>query len=374
MPASLTARDSFYAVKSLNDLQTSTERATDQLELLVVTAKGNAIRHRIPEATREQVMPLAQEFRLEVSDPRKLRTTSYLPQAQQLYQWLVAPVKAELQARQINNLVFLMDTGLRSLPVAALQDGQKFLIEDCSVGLMPSLSLTDTRYRDIRDAKLLTLGISESTQAQPPLPSVLVEVSTLVQQIWSGTSFLNENATLETLKTARQNRLYGIIHLATHADFLPGKVNNSYVQLWDDRLRLDQIRQLGWNDPQVELLVLSACDTALGDREAELGFGGLAVQSGVKTALTSLWAVNDVATAALITRFYKDLRTAPIKVEALRQAKLAMLRGQGYIDNKQIRGVTPTGIPLPADIPGLQDTQLSHPYYWSAFTMIGNPW
>ncbi|MGC8715206.1 MAG: CHAT domain-containing protein, partial [Leptodesmis sp.] len=307
-------------------------------------------------------------------DPRKLRTTSYLPQAQQLYQWLVAPVKAELQARQINNLVFLMDTGLRSLPVAALQDGQKFLIEDYSVGLMPSLSLTDTRYRDIRDAKLLTLGISESTQGQPPLPSVLVEVSTLVQQIWSGTSFLNENATLETLKTARQNRPYGIIHLATHANFLPGKVNNSYIQLWDDRLRLDQIRQLGWNDPQVELLVLSACDTALGDREAELGFGGLAVQSGVKTALASLWAVNDAATAALITRFYKDLRTAPIKAEALRQAQLAMLRGEVYIENKQIRGVAPTGIPLPADVTGLRDTQLSHPYYWSAFTMIGNPW
>ncbi|GAB4342531.1 MAG: CHAT domain-containing protein [Leptolyngbyaceae cyanobacterium] len=374
VPAFLKARDSFYAVKGLDDSQTSTERLSDQLELLVVTAKGNAIRHRIPQATREQVMRLAQEFRLEVSDPRKLRTTSYLPQAQQLYQWLVAPVKAELQARQINNLVFLMDTGLRSLPVAALQDGQKFLIEDYSVGLMPSLSLTDTRYRDIRDAKLLTLGISESTQGQPPLPSVLVEVSTLVQQIWSGTSFLNENATLETLKTARQNRPYGIIHLATHADFLPGNVNNSYIQLWDDRLRLDQIRQLGWNDPQVELLVLSACDTALGDREAELGFGGLAVQSGVKTALASLWAVNDVATAALITRFYKDLRTAPIKAEALRQAQLAMLRGEVYIENKQIRGVAPTGIPLPADVTGLRDTQLSHPYYWSAFTMIGNPW
>jgi filamentous hemagglutinin family protein len=361
------------SVKLTHDQQSGTEQDEDQLELIMVTAKGAVVRHRLPDVTRAQVLRLAHQFRLEVSDPRKTRTDSYLKLAQQLHQWFIAPLQSELQARQINNLVFLMDTGLRSLPVAALHDGKNFLVEQYSIGMMPSLSLTDTRYQDIRNVKLLTLGISESTQGQVPLPSVLVEVSTLVKQLWSGESYLNQTATIESLKAARQQRPYGIVHLATHADFLPGSLDNSYIQLWDEKVRLDQVRQLGFNNPQVELLVLSACSTALGDREAELGFGGLAVQAGVKTAVASLWAVNDVATAALITRFYHDLRTLPIKSEAMRQAQLAMIKGQVYVENDQIFGVQPSGIPLPEGS-HIRDRELSHPYYWSAFTMIGNPW
>jgi CHAT domain-containing protein len=122
------------------------------------------------------------------------------------------------------------------------------------------------------------------------------------------------------------------------------------------------------------LLVLSACSTALGDREAELGFGGLAVQAGVKSAVASLWNVNDVATAALITRFYRELRTAPIKAEALRQAQIALAKGTVYVDNNQILGVEPTGISLPTNTPDVRDRQFTHPYYWASFTMIGNPW
>jgi filamentous hemagglutinin family protein len=349
------------------------ERDDDQLELLVVSARGNVLRRRIPQATRAVVLQIANEFRQEVADPRKIRTTSYLPIAQQLYRWIIAPIQQELGLRQINNLVFLMDAGLRSLPVAALHDGQQFLVEQYSIGLMPSVSLSDTRYRDIREAQLLTFGISQSTQGQPPLPSVEVEVATLVNEIWSGRAYLNQAATLAALRSARQERPYGIIHMATHADFLPGSFDRSFIQLWEQRLQLNQVRELGWNNPQVQLLVLSACSTALGDRDAELGFGGLAVQSGVKSAVASLWAVNDAATAALITRFYKDLQTAPIKARALQDTQKAMIRGQVVIQNGQIRGVENRAILLPESIT-VRDATLSHPYYWSAFTMIGSPW
>jgi filamentous hemagglutinin family protein len=352
----------------------SRDRDTDQLEILVVTAKGDIIRRRIPAATRDKVLALAQAFRLEVSDPRKTRTKRYLEMGQQLYGWMIAPVIEQLQFRKITNLVFLMDGGLRSLPVAALHDGQHFLVEDYSIGLMPSLSLTDTRFRKIQDFKLLGLGISESTDGQAPLPSVPVEVSTLVNQLWSGRSYLNETATLEALKAARQQQPYGMIHLATHADFQPGSIGNSYIQLWNARLRMDQVRQLGWNNPPVELLVLSACSTALGDRDAELGFGGLAVQSGVKTAVATLWAVNDVATTAMIARFYHELQSAPIKAEALRQAQIAMIKGQISIDGNQILGAKETPILLPEGTLTTRDRVLSHPYYWAPFTMIGSPW
>lgn len=349
------------------------ERDSDQLEIVVITGQGNPIRRRVP-VTRAEVMAVADKFRTEVSDPRKTRTIGYLPLAQQLHEWMVAPIQPTLVERKITNLVFLMAAGLRSLPMAALHDGNQFLVERYSVGLMPSLSLTDTRYQDIRDAQVLTLGISQSTQGQPPLPSVLTEVSTLVNSLWSGQSYLNNAVTLETLKAARQSRPYGIVHMATHADFLPGNLTNSYIQLWDEKLRLDQIRELGWSNPQVQLLVLSACATALGDREAELGFGGLAVQAGVKSAVASLWSVDDVATAALITRFYKELKTAPIKAEALRQAQIALLKGQVYVQEQQIFGVETRGLPLPEDAAIGSDKNLTHPFFWSAFTMIGNPW
>lgn len=348
------------------------ERADDQLEVLMVTAQGDVTRRRIAGVTRAIVTQFAKMLRLEVADSRRIRTTSYLRSAQQLYRWLIAAIEPELKLRQINNLVFLMDTELRSLPLAALHDGKQFLVERYSVGLMPSLSLTDTRFRDIKEFQLLSLGISEAIQDLSPLPSVPLEVATIAK-LWQGQAFLDQKATLATLKSARQAQPYGIVHLATHADFRPGSLDNSFIQLWDDRLRLDQLNQLGWNNPQVQLLVLSACSTALGDREAELGFAGLAVQAGVKSAIASLWAVNDVGTAALITRFYKDLQTAPIKAEALRQAQLAMIRGSVYIQDNQIQGVEPTGLPLPEDNP-FRNSPLSHPYFWSAFTMIGNPW
>lgn len=374
VPASLRAGSNLTAQVNGAGAISNLEQDSDQLEIVVVTGKGDAIRRRIPEATRSAVMAVANAFQSEVSDPRKTRTVAYLAPAQQLHQWMIAPIQATLTERKIDNLVFLMTAGLRSLPMAALHDGNQFLVERYSVGLMPSLSLTDTRYQDIRDAQLLTLGISQSTQGQPPLPSVLTEVATIVNELWSGQSYLNSAVTLDTLKAARQARPYGIIHMATHADFLPGSLENSYIQLWEDKLRLDQIRELGWSKPQVQLLVLSACATALGDREAELGFGGLAVQSGVKSAVASLWSVDDVATAALITRFYKELKTAPIKAEALRQAQIALLKGQVYVQNSQIIGVEANGLPLPPDVTGAADKELVHPFFWSAFTMIGNPW
>ncbi len=136
---------------------------------------------------------------------------------------------------------------------------------------------------------------------------------------------------------------------------------------------LDQLRQLKLNDPPVELLVLSACRTALGDEEAELGFAGLAVLAGVKSALGSLWYVSDEGTVGLMTTFYQELKIAPIKAEALRRAQLAMLSGKVRIEGDQL--VTESlRLPLPPELTDLGDKILSHPYYWSGFTLIGNPW
>lgn len=345
-------------------------RPTDQLELLLVTPKGKPIRKRVEGATRQKVLKIAQEFLSSVTNVRSTR--GYLSSSQQLYKWLVAPLEVDLQAQKINNLVFLMDSGLRSIPLAALHDGQKFLVERYSVGLMPSLNLTDTRYQDIKYSQVLAMG-AENFPDQKSLPAVPLELSLITNKLWKGKSFLNDAFTLENLKAQRQRERFGIIHLATHAEFQPGAPDNSYIQLSNSKLRLNQLPQLGWNKPPVEMLVLSACRTAVGDEQAELGFAGLAVQAGVKSAVASLWSVSDEATLGLMAQFYEQLKSSPTKAEALRQAQLAMLKGQVRIESGRLH--TPLrDVPLPPVLALLGDQQLTHPYYWAAFTMIGNPW
>ncbi|MFN6478929.1 CHAT domain-containing protein [Nostoc sp. DedQUE07] len=360
------------AQKFTKQLNTVAEKDSDQLEVVVVTGKGDPIRKRIPETTKAKVLQVAQEFRDQIVSPQNRRRTGYLRSSQQLYRWMVAPLEADLQAREINNLVFLPDIGLRSTPMAALHDGKGFLAEKYSIGLMPSLSLTNTLYKDIKKSQILALGVSQSTQGQEPLPAVPLELSTLVSKLWQGKLLLDKQATLKNLKTIRRQQPFGIIHMATHANFATGALNNSYIQLWEDKLRLNQLRQLRLNEPEVEMLVLSACRTALGDKESELGFAGLAVLAGVKTSVASLWSVNDAGTAALMTKFYENLKTTPIKAEALRQAQVAMLKGQIYVKDGQVQGLGGVGnLPLPADS---ADESLMHPYYWAGFTMVGNPW
>jgi len=345
-------------------------RDSDQLEIILVTANGQLIRHPIPGATREKVMDTANKLRRTVTDTHIPRP--YQRYAQQLYQWLIAPLETELKTQQINNLAFIMDQGLRSLPLAVLHDGDKFIIEHYSIGFMPSLSLTDTRYRDVRDLQVLAMGASQFTD-QNPLPAVPAELSAIATQLWQGESFLNETFTAANLKTARASQPFGIIHLATHGEFKSGQPSSSYIQFWDRKLKLSDIRQLGLHDPTVELMVLSACRTALGDEEAELGFTGLAVQAGVKSALGSLWYVSDEGTLGLMTSFYEQLQQSPLKAEALRQAQLAMIRGQVRLEEGYL--ITPNRrIALPPELANLSKKELTHPYYWSAFTLVGSPW
>ncbi|MGA1264430.1 MAG: CHAT domain-containing protein [Prochlorothrix sp.] len=355
------------------------EQDTDELEVLMITPDGQPIRRQIPGATRSRVESVLRQFRQFVSDPSLAAQDQhlYLAPARQLYTWFITPLEETLGSEGIQNMLFSMSAGLRSMPLAALHDGKQFLIEKYSIGLSPSLSLTSMDYQDVRNLPLLAMGASEFTN-QNPLPTVPVEMET-ISELWPGGSsqFLNQDFNREMLIRERQKTAYGIIHLATHAEFRGGSLGNSYIQFYgSDQLRLNQLQQLGWDDPPVELLTLSACQTALGDNEAELGFAGLAVQAGVKTAVASLWSVSDTATTALMTRFYSNLATTPIKAEALRQAQLALLRGEVTVEGNRLRGARGgQEVELPeASLSGLQSSNLSHPFYWAPFTMVVSPW
>ncbi|WP_193197558.1 CHAT domain-containing protein [Nostoc sp. MG11] len=344
-----------------------------QLKILLVTPKSNPIIKSIPAANREALLKITKQFQTELSDPREVNNTNYLASAKQLYQWFIAPIEKDLKAENIDTLVFCVGVGLRSVPFSALHDGQQFLVEKYSISLIPAFSLTDTRYSDIRNFSVLAMGASQFKNLEP-LPAVPIELSAIVQSK-GGSRFLNDKFTLDNLRSQRQQKLYKIIHLATHGVFQPGSASNSYIQFWNTKVQLNQLRQLQLNTPVVELLVLSACRTALGDRQAELGFSGLALEAGVKSAMGSLWSVSDAGTLALMTEFYQHLRASPIKAEALRQTQIGMLNEQIQIKQGQLRQAgLRVGTPLPPEIAKLGDFNLSHPYYWAAFTMIGSPW
>lgn len=342
----------------------------NHLELMLIAPGQEPVHRRITEANLAQLTNTIQQYRRGVVNVR-LPSSAYLPAAQQLYQWLIAPFESELQQNQIDTLIFCLGSKLRSLPIAALHDGQQFLIEKYSLAIIPAFNLLDRRPSQLTDAKVLAMGASEFPQ-ENPLPAVPVELSAITQ-LWQGETWLNQTFTLDNLKARRAVYPFSVIHLATHATFAPGSVANSYIQFWDQSLSLDRLRELNLQSPDVQLLVLSACRTAMGDTNAELGFAGLAVQSGAKAALASLWSVSDAGTLVLMVDFYQRLKTAPIKAEALRQAQLGMLQGRLRLDSGPVERAIGNQ-PLPDELQEFTSVDLSHPYYWAAFTMIGNPW
>ncbi|MCT7976407.1 CHAT domain-containing protein [Laspinema olomoucense] len=344
----------------------------DRLEIILVPPVGPPIRQTIFEATPEVLFPVVNEFRWEITDPRRQNMNNYFSSGKQLYDWIIGPIAEELENLEIDTLLFSLDPGLRSLPIAALFDGEQFLIERYSLSLIPSFSLTAQTYHSLQNSPVLAMGASKFAQ-HSPLPAVPLELSHIVQQTGSDKAFLNEEFTLENLSESHKRDNLKIIHLATHAEFQTGDRTNSYIQLWDRRLNLDEMTTLQLDMPTVELLVLSACRTALGDREAELGFAGLAVKSGVKTAIASLWYVNDEATLGLMTELYHHLNLVSLKADALRQAQLAMLRGEVRIESDRLIH-SQGALNLPPELSEVGDYALSHPYYWSGFTAIGSPW
>jgi len=345
----------------------------EELELVLVPPEEPPRRTTV--AVDSQTLCLeVNQFRYALND---FNSDNYLTNAQTLYQSLIAPLETDLKALKIDTLIFANDVCLRSLPLAALHDGQQFLIEKYNLGLIPSVSLTDTSYEALKDVRVLGMGASEFPNSTlSNLPAVPVELFTIVDELWQGETFLNEEFTLENLREMRRQQRFGIVHLATHASFVPQRQNRAYIQFWDTQLGLDELRQVQWYAPPVvQLLVLSACETAIGDEDVEMGFAGLAVQAGVKSVLASLWKVEDVGTLGLMTQFYYQLNQEGVKTkaQALRQAQIAMLRGQVRLESGQLVGIG-TNVTLPPELKDRSDRTFSHPYYWSGFMLTGSPW
>jgi CHAT domain-containing protein len=342
----------------------------DGLHLILVSAQGAPVHKKVKEANAQSLPELAKKLRLNVVNPQT-NSSQYLPPAQQLDRWLIQPVAAELKAKKVDTILFCLGTGLRGLPLGALHDGRQFLVERYNFAIIPAFNLLERQSIALPGLQVLAMGADKFTN-NANLPAVPLELATIIQQgSWQGKVLLNQAFTLKQFQQARSQTEYAIVHLATHADISAKSVQDSYIQFWDRRLQLNQVRDLHLDKPAVQLLVLSACRTALGTPNAELGFAGLAVQSGAKAVLASLWSVDDVGTLVLMSDFYQQLKTAPFKSTALRNTQIAMLKRKLTLGNSSIRRVRGN---LPSELQQLPASDFSHPYYWAAFTTIGNPW
>jgi CHAT domain-containing protein len=351
----------------------------DHLHLVLITPGGKPIVRDLYDVSDETLRNTVKAFHREIHNPPD---ATPLRASQQLYTWMVEPFEAEyLEAEGVDTILFCLGNGLRSLPLAALYDGEQFLLEKYSLTRIPAFNLIETDYVNLQGGQFLAMGASEF-ESKNPLPAVPIELANMRRELqvvrppeqqWDGKSYLNQGFTLTNFQRSLNRTPPQIVHLATHAIFDGDDPQQSYIQLWDSQLNLSDFDEMNWNRPPLELLVLSACRTAVGNDRAELGFAGLALQAGVKSAIASLWNVSDAGTLVLMSEFYQQLGRTTTKAEALRQAQLAMLRGEARIEGDRLI-LSEDSIPLPAALQTTAARDLSAPFYWAGFTMISSPW
>lgn len=315
----------------------------DRTELLLGLASG--LKRFTVAVTASELTAQVREFRRNL----ETRTTyGYLTQGQQLYDWLIRPIRGALAGQEINTLVFVPDGALRTVPFSALHDGERFLIEDLAVAVVPGLSLIDPKALERRSARVLLNGVSKSVQGFASLDYVAEELRQ-IDDSYAGETLLDEEFTLAELQKKLRDEQFSIVHIASHGQF-NRDARKTFVLTYDNKLTLNDlevaIRPSQYRGRPVEMVVLSACQTAAGDDRAALGLAGVAVKAGARSALASLWFVNDQSTAALTTEFYQQLNQSALvsKARALQAAQIKLLHDRRY----------------------------RHPCYWSAYLVIGN--
>ncbi|MEH2175814.1 CHAT domain-containing protein [Nostoc sp.] len=311
---------------------------------VILSKAGQPLRSYVTHKSQAEIEQTLDNFLVALNPVSDSKDRDRL--SQQIYGWLIRPESADRAFIDTKTLVFVLDGRLRNIPIAALFDGKQYLIEKYAVALSPGLQLMATRSQNHISA--IVGGISQSRAGFSALPAVESEVKQISKAV-SSRMLLNQEFTSQALAERVKSSSAGIIHLATHGQF-SSRLEDTFLLTWDGQVNVKELSELLKNrgsDPSkaIELLVLSACDTAAGDDRAVLGLAGLAVKSGARSTIATLWPVKDRAAAMLMTRFYDQLRQPKItKAEALRQAQISLIR----------------------------QTDFHEPFFWSGFVLIGN--
>jgi CHAT domain-containing protein len=314
----------------------------DRMEILVSLPEGlrrHSVRVGADALTRE-VTKLRKKL-------EKRTTREFLPHAQRLYDWLIRPIQAELAPLTVDTIVFVPDGILRTIPMSILHDGEHFLVEQYAIGITPGLDLVDPHPIRMEKTKILTLGLTESVQGFAPLPYVSQELRS-IQSLYESHGLMDRDFILSNMEHQLKHNPYNIVHIASHGQF-GSDIEDTFVLAFDGRLTMERLGDLiglfQFRDDPLELLTLSACETAAGDERAALGLAGVAIRTGARSALATLWHVNDIASSKLVTAFYRKVRDPSIsRAAALRAAQLELINNPRY----------------------------DHPGYWSPFLLINN--
>ncbi len=316
----------------------------DRLEV-ILSLPNHSLSHYATHIPKDQIENTVDQLR------QKLVTRTsreFLPISQEVYNWLIRPVKSELEKSKVKNLVFVLDSSLRNVPMAALYDGQHYLVEKYNIALTPGLQLLNPQPLARKRLRALIAGITNARQDFSALPGVKVELNEIKSEVPSR-ELLNQQFTTTTLENEIRSFSAPVVHLATHGQF-SSKAEDTFILTWDSRVNVNALNALLQNreinrSGAIELLVLSACKTAAGDKDAALGLAGVAVRSGARSTLATLWIVSDEATTVLMGQFYREFAdTTVTKAEALRRAQLTLLKNPSF----------------------------KHPYFWAPYVLVGN--
>ncbi|WP_255002572.1 CHAT domain-containing protein [Cyanobium sp. HWJ4-Hawea] len=355
--------------------QAAPNSARAHLELVLITASGEPMGLRVEirasefrESLQKLYGAVARQEPLLVQDPQS--------PSRSLYRQIFAPLQPLLQEQKITTLLLSADQGLQAIPYPALHDGLQFLGERYGLALTPSLNLTNLRVPLGRGGGLLALGASQFDGLAP-----LALVPEELRSIAAGQRaniYLNQAFTPASLLITAADSRYRRVHVATHAEFLPGGPSQSRIYTGTGPVALSEFSGLRSRrqDASLDLISLSACRTALGDGESELGFAGMALQAGARSAMGSLWYLDDVATSAFFVQAYRLIDAGVPKAEALQLTRQAFSRGQIRLEGDQVVGVDGEVL-----LSGLDKSQrrivasgLSHPYFWGGIQLLGSPW
>jgi CHAT domain-containing protein len=287
--------------------------------------------------------------KVEEADFTPQQEKAFNRQSKQIYDQIIAPMATDLQRTKPQTLVFVLDGALRNMPMSALYDGKQYLIEKYKLALTPGLRLLPPKgSAEKGKLQVFAGGITEARQGFVSLPGVQPEIES-INKLIPNKSLVNADFNDSLISNNLVNNNSQIVHLATHGQF-SSNAEETFLLTWDNRIDLDKLNSLIKNrssqsDNAINLLVLSACQTAVGDDRAALGLAGVAVRAGARSTIASLWSVSDEATQILMSNLYQKLVATNLgKAESLQTAQQSLLR----------------------------TTKYRAPFYWAPFILVGN--
>ena len=323
----------------------------NRLEIMVKLLDKKTIERRTVEVSSIQFNETVYELNRRLKDRKSNLETEILPRAELLYDWLIKPVAAELPESGI--LVFVLDSNLLGIPMAVLSDRRQYLIEKYSIAISLASQLFKSDSLQPGKWNALLAGVSEIAPSFDnnlgALGAVETELNDIEEIVPNSTIILNNDFEKKEFERQVQLNPFPVVHLATHGVFssIP---EETFIYAWDEKININQLENIlqiraGINREPIQLLVLSACQTAEGDSRAALGIAGVALRANARSTVASLWQVGDSPTAKFMGEFYRQLNRQNVnKAEAIRQAQIGFLEDENY----------------------------AHPYYWAAFIFAGN--